>query len=47
MRNQPMPGGRSLWMVTMKLRPVKMELKPSIRTPVRMGTTPPIEVVVE
>ena len=33
MRNQVMPAGRSLWMVTMKLMPVKMELKPKTNTP--------------
>ena len=33
MRNQVMPGGRSLWIVTMKLIPVKMELKPRMKRP--------------
>ena len=42
-----MPGGRSLWMVTTKLRPVKIELKPRMKTPVTTGITPPVEVVVE
>ena len=27
-----MPGARILWMVTMKLSPVKMELKPAMKT---------------
>ena len=34
MRNQVIPGGRSVWMVTMKFRPVKIELKPRMKTPV-------------
>ena len=33
MRNQVMPAGRSLWIVTMKLMPVKIELKPSRKAP--------------
>ena len=33
MRNQVMPGGRSLWIVTMKFRPVKIELNPRMNTP--------------
>ena len=28
-----MPGGRSVWIVTMKLMPVKIELKPRMNTP--------------
>ena len=39
MRNQPMPGGRSVCIVTMKLMPVKIELKPRMKTPVTAGTT--------
>ena len=30
---QVIPGGRILWMVTRKLSPVKIELKPSMKTP--------------
>ena len=33
MRYQVMPGARSLWMVTMKLSPVKIEEKPRMNTP--------------
>ncbi len=33
MRNQVMPRGRSLWIVTMKFRPVRIELKPSRKAP--------------
>ena len=28
-----MPGGRSLWIVTMKFSPVKIELKPRMNAP--------------
>ena len=38
-RNQVMPGGRSLWMVTRKLSPVKIELKPRMNAPKAAGTT--------
>ena len=31
-RNQVMPGQRILWMVTMKLSPVRMELNPATKT---------------
>ena len=41
MRNQVMPGGRSLWMVTMKFRPVKIDEKPRMNTPTRTGMVPP------
>ena len=33
MRNQVMPAGRSLWIVTMKLMPVRIELKPTTNAP--------------
>ncbi len=33
MRNQVMPRGRSLWIVTMKFSPVKIELNPSENDP--------------
>ncbi len=39
MRNQVMPGGRSLWMLTMKLMPVRIELKPITKTPNTRQTT--------
>ena len=32
-RNQVSPGARILWMVTMKFRPVRMEEKPVMKTP--------------
>ncbi len=38
-RNQVIPGGRSLWMVTMKLMPVKIELKPRMKAPAVNATT--------
>ena len=38
-RPQVMPRGRSLWIVTMKFRPVRIELKPSRKTPVATQTT--------
>src|SRR2546423_7984207 len=31
--NQPMPCGRNLWIVVMKLRPVKIDENPSKNTP--------------
>jgi hypothetical protein len=31
--NQVIPAGRSLWIVTMKFKPVKIELKPRMKTP--------------
>ncbi len=38
-----MPGARSLWMVTTKLRPVRIELKPITNTPkVTAMTAPPV-----
>ena len=39
MRNQVMPRGRSLWIVTMKFSPVKIELKPRQTTPVSTQIT--------
>jgi hypothetical protein len=39
MRKNVMPGGRSLWIVTMKFSPVKTELKPSTKAPKAAGTT--------
>ena len=47
MRNQVMPGGRSLCTVTTKFMPVKMLLKPRMNTPKSTGITPPAVVVVE
>jgi len=37
--NHGMPGGRNLWMVTIKLMPVKMELMPRINAPRVMAIT--------
>ena len=45
MRNQPMPAGRILWMVTMKLMPVKMLLKPRTNTDRVTMITAPLVVV--
>ncbi len=39
MRNQVIPGGRSVWIVTMKFSPVKIELNPRMNTPSKAGTT--------
>ena len=47
MRNQVMPGGRSLWIVTMKLMPVKIDEKPRMKTPMRTGIVPPAPNCVE
>ena len=46
MRNQVIPSGRILWMVTMKLRPVKIDEKPRMKAPSVMATTA-VPVVVE
>ena len=43
MRNQVMPGARIRWMVTMKLRPVRIDEKPVMKMPSAVG----IDVVVE
>ena len=34
-----MPGARMRWMVTMKLRPVRIDEKPAMKTPSAVGTT--------
>ena len=34
-----MPGARMLWMVTMKLRPVRIDEKPVMKTPTPAGIT--------
>ncbi len=39
MSNQPIPGARSLWTVTTKLMPVKIDEKPRMKTPMIMKTT--------
>ena len=39
MRNQVIPGGRSVCMVTMKFRPVKIELKPRMKAPATAAVT--------
>ena len=33
-RNQVSPGARIVWIVTMKLSPVRIEEKPEIKTPI-------------
>ena len=43
--NQPMPGARSLWMVTMKFRPVKIEVKPRTNAASTIRPTAPPVVV--
>ena len=45
MSNQPMPGARSLWMVAMKLMPVKIEEKPRTNTAMVIRPTGPSVVV--
>ena len=40
-----MPAGRSLWIVTTKLRPVKIEEKPSMKTPATIMMTLVLVVV--
>jgi hypothetical protein len=39
-RNQDMPGGRSMCIDAMKLTPVRIELKPRMNAPITAGTTP-------
>ena len=34
-----MPGARIRWMVTMKLRPVRIDEKPAMKMPSAVGTT--------
>ncbi len=34
-----MPGARIRWMVTMKLRPVRIDEKPAMKMPIAVGTT--------
>ncbi len=46
-RNQLMPGMRRLWMVTMKLSPVRIEEKPVTKTPVTTRNTLLLENSVE
>ena len=41
-RVQVRPGARRRWIVTMKLRPVKMEENPAIKTPAAMAMTWPL-----
>ena len=40
-----MPGARILWMVTMKLTPVRIEEKPLIKTPTKAKETNEVEYV--
>ena len=46
-RNQVIPGARILWMVTMKLIPVKMELKPTTNAPRMVIVMVPCEYMLE
>ena len=39
MRNQVMPGARMVWMVTMKLKPVRIDEKPAMKMPTPAATT--------
>ncbi len=34
-----MPGARMVWMVTMKLKPVRIDEKPEMKTPTPVSTT--------
>ncbi|MNL51077.1 hypothetical protein D3C87_1741450 [compost metagenome] len=38
-RNQVRPGARIVWVVTMKLRPVRIEEKPTMKTPTTVAIT--------
>ena len=38
-RNQVMPGARIRWIVTMKLRPVRIEENPVMKTPTAVAIT--------
>ena len=38
-RNQVMPGARMVWMVTMKLKPVRIDEKPAMKMPTPVSTT--------
>ena len=44
---QVIPGGRILWIVTRKLRPVKIELNPSRKTPAVAAMTAVLLPLVE
>ncbi len=46
-RNQVMPGARILWIVTMKFSPVRIELNPLMKMPIRVSVTHPSAYVVE
>ena len=46
-RNQVRPGARSLWTVTMKLSPVRIDENPAMRTPATTAMTWVFENVVE
>ena len=39
MRSQVIPGQRIVWTVTMMLRPVRIDEKPTTKTPMAAGTT--------
>ena len=45
-RNQVSPGARILWVVTMKLMPVRIDEKPTMNTPVAAASTAPLENMV-
>jgi hypothetical protein len=38
-RHQVRPGARSLWTVTMKFSPVKIDENPEMMMPIRVGAT--------
>jgi hypothetical protein len=46
-RNQVIPGARISWIVTMKFKPVSIEEKPAMNTPVATAKTCELENVVE
>ena len=46
MRNQVMPGARIRWIVTMKLRPVRIDEKPVMKMPSAVGITLVVEETV-
>ena len=46
-RNHVIPGARIVWIVTMKLSPVRIEENPVMNTAVAAGTTIVFENIVE
>ena len=45
-RNHVIPGARIRWMVTMKLRPVRIDEKPVMKIPSAVGMTLVVEATV-